>query len=72
MLDWLSSFGDFFSSIISFILDFFKEVILIITLLGKAILYATTVVNFMPTIYRVPLITLLSVAIIVTISHFGE
>lgn len=72
MLDWLQTFGNFIQSIVSFIIDFLRGVIEILILLGKAFGYTWTIVNYLPLMYRTPLVVLLSVSLIVTIAHFGE
>lgn len=72
MLDWLQTFGDFLTQICVFIIDFFKNVIEIITLVLKAVAYVNTIISYLPIQYQVPLIAIVSFSIIVTIVHFGE
>lgn len=71
MLEWLESFGNFFSTIIDFIVAFFKNVIELVQLVFKGFAFMLEVLAFMPVQYQVVFISLISFAVIVTIVHFG-
>lgn len=71
MLDWLQSIGDFLSTIIDFIVAFFKNVIELVQLVFKGFAFMLEVLAFMPVQYQVVFISLISFAVIVTIVHFG-
>lgn len=71
MLDWLESFGNFLSTIIDFIVAFFKNVIELVQLVFKGFAFMLEVLAFMPVQYQVVFISLISFAVIVTIVHFG-
>lgn len=71
MLQWLESFGNFLISIGDFIISFFRNVIEIVTLVFKAALYVTQVIQYVPIQYKTILIAIVAYSIIVTVIHFG-
>lgn len=72
MLEWLSTLGNFFSTIANFFTNFLKGAIDAITLITKGFGYAILIISYMPSQYRTPLLIILSVSVIITIVHLGE
>lgn len=71
MLDWLQSFGNFFTSLGDFLVSFFRNVIEIVQLVFKGFAYIMQILAFMPVQYQAVLIAFISFSVIVTIIHFG-
>lgn len=71
MLEWIESIGNFFINVGEFIASFFKNVIEIVLLVLKGVVYATTVIAFLPVEYQAVLLALIMFSVIVTIIHFG-
>ena len=71
MLDWLQSIGDFLVTIGQFLISFFKNVIEMVTLIFKGVVYVGEVLVFMPQPYQLIIFACISYIVIVTILHFG-
>lgn len=71
MFDLLGNIVDFISTLVNFIISFFKNVIEMVQLVFKGFAYAIELFAFLPAQYQVSLVALVSFAVIVTILNFG-
>lgn len=71
MLEWLQSIGGFLQNVAGFFVSFFKNVIEIVSLVLKGLLYMSIAITYLPIQYQAVLVALVAFCVIVTIIHFG-